>query len=70
MELVFATKNKNKISEIRSLVPKDINILSLQDINCNEELLETQDTVKGNSHQKARYIFDNYGCYSSRSHFT
>ena len=61
MKLVFATNNSNKLSEIRSLVPKGIDILSLKDINCLEELPETQNTLEGNALQKAKYIFDNFG---------
>ena len=61
MKLVFATNNANKLSEIRSLVPTGIEILSLKDINCNEELSETSPTLQGNALQKAKYVFDNYG---------
>ena len=61
MKLVFATNNPNKLSEIRSLVPDGIEILSLREINCNEELPETNPTLKENALQKARYVFDNYG---------
>ena len=61
MKLVFATNNSNKLSEIRSLVPDGIEILSLKDINCNEELPETNPTLHENALQKARYVFDNYG---------
>ena len=61
MKLVFATNNSNKLSEIRSLVPDGIKILSLKDINCNEELPETNPTLQENALQKARYVFDNYG---------
>ena len=66
MKLVFATNNPNKLSEIRSLVPNGIEILSLKDINCLEELPETQNTLLGNSLQKAKYIFDNfrYNCFA------
>ena len=61
MKLVFATNNPNKLSEIRSLVPTGIEILSLKDINCNEELPETNPTLQENALQKARYVFENYG---------
>ena len=61
MKLVFATNNPNKLSEIQSLVPKGIEILSLADVNCKEELPETNPTLKGNALQKAKYVFDNYG---------
>lgn len=61
MKLVFATNNKNKLNEIRTAVGNAHEILSLQDINCNEELPETQATIEGNSAQKAQYVFDKYG---------
>lgn len=61
MKLVFATNNLNKLSEIQSLVPNGIEILSLKDINCNEELPETTSTLEGNALQKATYVFENYG---------
>ena len=32
----------------------------MQDIGCDEELAEEQDTLEGNSHQKAAYVWDNY----------
>ena len=61
MKLVFATNNANKLSEIRSLVPAEIEILSLKEINCNEQLPETNPTLEGNALQKAKYVYDNYG---------
>ena len=62
MKLVFTvTNNLNKLSEIQSLVPNGIEILSLKDINCNEELPETTSTLEGNALQKATYVFENYG---------
>ena len=61
MKLVFATNNLNKLSEIQSLVPNRIEILSLKDINCYEELPETNPTLEGNAIQKATYVFENYG---------
>ena len=61
MKLVFATNNLNKLSEIRSLVAAGIEILSLKDINCNEQLPETNPTLEQNALQKAKYVFDNYG---------
>ena len=49
MKLVFATNNPNKLSELQALVPEGIEILSLEDINCNEELPETNPTLEGNA---------------------
>ena len=60
MKIIFATNNPNKLAEIRQLMPKGIEILSLKDINCLEELPETSETLEGNAMQKAFYVFDNY----------
>ena len=61
MKLVFATNNPNKLSELQSLVPDGIEILSLKDINCNEELPETNPTLQENALQKAKYVNTHYG---------
>ncbi len=61
MKLVFATNNKNKIIEIKSLLPKSIELLSLADIGCYEEIEETENTIEGNAKLKADYITKNYG---------
>lgn len=61
MKLVFATNNKNKIKEVQALIPSTIELLSLEDINCTEDIPETQLTIKGNAIQKAEYVKDNYG---------
>jgi XTP/dITP diphosphohydrolase len=61
MQLVFATNNKNKIKELKNLLPTSLNVLSLEDINCKEDIPETSDTIAGNALQKAKYVFDNYG---------
>ena len=61
MKLVFATNNPNKLSELQALVPQGIEILSLKEINCNEELPETNPTLEGNALQKAQYVYQNYG---------
>lgn len=60
MQLVFATNNENKIKEIKSALGNEFKILSLKDINCFEELPETQETLAGNALQKAMYVADNY----------
>ena len=60
VELCFATNNVHKIEEIRALLGSFFLLKTLQDIGCNEELAETQNTIEGNSLQKARYVFDRY----------
>lgn len=61
MKIVFATNNSNKLEEIKNLVSENINIISLSDIKCIEELPETQLTLEGNALQKAHYIYSKYG---------
>lgn len=61
MKIVFATNNKNKIKEVQSLVPENIQLLSLSDIGCFEDIPETQPTIEGNALQKANYIKEHYG---------
>ena len=61
MKLVFAPNNKNKVKEVQALMPSHITLLSLKDINCTEDIPETQNTIAGNARQKANYIKTNYG---------
>jgi XTP/dITP diphosphohydrolase len=61
MKLVFATNNKNKILEIQALLPKTIQIVSLESIGCLEEIPETAETIEGNAILKANYIKQKYG---------
>lgn len=61
MRLCFASNNAHKLDEIRPLLPAGLELLSLADIGCHEELPETQPTLEGNALQKAQYVFDNYG---------
>lgn len=61
MQLVFATNNYNKIKEVQALLPKKIKLLSLEEIDCFEDIPETQNTIKGNAIQKAEYIKKHYG---------
>ena len=60
MKIVFATNNTHKLSEIRQILGSDFEILSLNDINCHEDIPETSDTIEGNAQQKAQYIYDHY----------
>jgi XTP/dITP diphosphohydrolase len=60
MKLVFASNNNNKLSEIRDLMPQ-IEILSLKDIDCYDDIAETELTLEGNAKLKADYIKNKYG---------
>lgn len=60
MKIVFATNNKHKLSEIRDILGNEIEILSLDEIDCHADIPETSDTLEGNALQKAHYVYDNY----------
>ena len=61
MKIVFATNNKNKLSEIREILGSNFEVMSLADIECHEDIPETGDTLLDNAIQKARYVFEKYG---------
>ena len=61
MKIVFATNNSHKLEEIRQILGKSIEVLSLADINCHEDIPETAPTIEGNAMMKARYVYDKYG---------
>jgi XTP/dITP diphosphohydrolase len=66
MKLIFATGNQHKLKEILSIAPAGFEILGLKDIGFTEELPETQNTIEGNSLQKAEYLANKFGiaCFS------
>ncbi len=61
MELVFATNNKHKIEEVQNLMKNNFRLLSLEDINCREELPETGNSLEKNAMQKAKYVHEKFG---------
>ena len=62
MRLIFATNNKHKLEEMRAILGGKVELLSLADIDCHDDIPETADTLEGNALIKARYIYDKYGC--------
>ncbi|MBP7807780.1 MAG: non-canonical purine NTP diphosphatase [Bacteroidia bacterium] len=69
MELVFASSNQNKVIEIQKVVGSKIKLLSLNDINCTQEIEETGKTFQENALIKARYVFEKYNknCFADDS---
>lgn len=61
MKIVFATNNLNKLAEVQKMLPSSIELLTLKDINCTEEIEETETTLEGNAILKANYISNTYG---------
>ena len=62
-KLVFASNNAHKLSEIRAILGDRIEIISLSDLQCHDEIPETADTLEGNALIKARYVWEHYGRY-------
>lgn len=60
MKLVFATNNKHKLEEVRDILGSGVEVLSLNDIGCNDDIPETADTLQGNALIKARHIYNKY----------
>lgn len=59
--IVFATNNKNKLSELREMLSgSGIEVLSLADIGCHDDIPETSGTIEGNALQKAMYVNGKY----------
>jgi XTP/dITP diphosphohydrolase len=66
MKILFATSNKNKAAEIRRMLPSNIELITLNDIELNEDIPETSLTIEGNAKQKADYITThfNINCFA------
>ena len=60
LKLVFATNNKNKLQEVQAMLT-NFEIVSLNDINCFDDIPETEDTLEGNAIIKANYITEKFG---------
>ena len=61
MKLVFATNNRHKLQEVRDIVGDRVEVLSLADIDCHDDIPEIADTLQGNALIKARHIYEKYG---------
>lgn len=60
MKIVFATNNAHKLDEIRHILGEKFEVLSLNDINCHDDIPETGTTLEENARQKAEYIYNKY----------
>ena len=68
-KIVFATNNYNKFNEIKYILPKNIKLISLKDLDFNEQIEESGKTLKDNAKIKSNYIFNKYSlsCFSDDS---
>lgn len=60
-KIIFATNNQHKLQEVKEVLGKTIEIISLAELNCNEDIPETANTLEGNALIKAEYIFNKFG---------
>ena len=59
-KLIFATKNKGKYDEVKKMMPKNINLMNLNDLFFNEDIEETGETLMQNAKIKSDFIFNKY----------
>jgi XTP/dITP diphosphohydrolase len=59
-QLVFATNNAHKLQEVAAKINGQIKLLSLDDIDCFDDIAETGQTFRENASIKSHYIHDKY----------
>ena len=62
-KLVFASNNPHKLEEIRAILSGQVEVISLAELGCHDDIAETADSLEGNALIKARYIWEHYGCH-------
>lgn len=69
MKICFATNNAKKLEEVKAALGDKIQIVSLREIGCTQELPETGDTLEHNAFQKAAYVKEHFGidCFADDS---
>ncbi len=60
-KIVFATNNQHKLVEVRAVLGNQIEIISLEQLDCNDEIPETGNTLEANALIKAKYINEKFG---------
>lgn len=70
MDLIFASSNIGKLSEVAAVLePLGIKIKGLDNLGFTGEIPETADTLKGNALIKAEFVFNKFGlnCFADDS---
>ena len=60
-EIIFATNNAHKLSEVQALLGDKFRLVTLRDCGITEDIPETADTLDGNASQKSHYLYDRVG---------
>ncbi|GAB2697677.1 non-canonical purine NTP diphosphatase [Mucilaginibacter koreensis] len=68
-QLVFATHNQHKLQEVAAKVGDVVQLLSLTDLNCHDEIPETGNTFHQNASLKSHFVAENYqlNCFADDS---
>ena len=64
--IIFATNNQNKVDEVRAVLGKQFNIITLKEAGIDIDIPEPHDTLEANATEKAKTIFNltNKNCFS------
>ena len=60
-EIIFATNNAHKLSEVQALLGDKFHLVTLRDCGITEDIPETASTLEGNASQKSHYLHDRVG---------
>jgi XTP/dITP diphosphohydrolase len=68
-KLVFATNNRHKLDEVAAKIDGKIDLLTLNDIGCYDNIEETGTTFKQNASIKSQFIYKKYNldCFGDDS---
>ena len=68
-QLVFATNNRHKLDEVADKIKGQIKLLTLNDINCHDDIEETGLTFVENASIKSNFIYHKYklNCFGDDS---
>ena len=68
-QLVFATNNAHKLEEVAAKIAGKIELLSLDDIDCHDDIEEAGTTFSENASIKSHYIYHKYhlNCFGDDS---
>lgn len=61
-ELVFATHNLHKAKEIQALLGQDFTIKTLSDIDVQDDIPETGESLEQNALIKSSFVYNTFGC--------
>ena len=64
--IIFATNNENKVAEVRAVLGKSFNIITLKEAGIDIDIPEPHDTLEANATEKSKTIYNitNKNCFS------